>query len=397
MATQTTTTIKRSLLDVDIYKLTMSQYAFHYHRNVEVEYKFINRRPTQRLADVIDIHDLIFELNQWRNVMLTPLELQYLKDLNLFTDQYLNFLSELGGHTINLPQVKVEKNDDGQFFISTVGPWPIAMLWETIILSVINEMYFAKQNVVLDYAATMLFNKIKILQENPQIKFIEFGTRRRLSQEWQEYVVINLASMLPKDQFLGTSNAYLAQQFDVPVVGTFAHELPMVNAGIIGVEALLEESQNFAFDKWFLMYGERLSICLPDTFTSEHTFRTFGQIRGRNWKGFRQDSGDPFVFGRRLLDVYKGWGVDPKTKTLIFSDDLNITKMYELQKEFGDKINVVFGWGTNLTNDTNLQPLSIVMKAVEANGAPLVKLSDDPIKHTGEDMAIKTYKRIFYE
>jgi nicotinate phosphoribosyltransferase len=225
----------------------------------------------------------------------------------------------------------------------------------------------------------------------------EDWTDGRYSKKWQEYVNVVLSSYLSPKQFLGTSNVNLAFQYNIPIFGTFAHELPMVNAGIIGAEALLAESQNFAFDKCFLMYGEKLAMCLPDTFTSEHTFKTFGQIRARNWRGFRQDSGDPFVFGRRLLDKYQEWGVDAKTKTLMFSDDLNLTKMYELEKEFGSKIKVVFGWGTNLTNDTNLQPLSIVMKAVKANGTPLVKLSDDPIKHTGEDATIAVYKRIFYD
>lgn len=375
----------------------MAQYAYHYHRDVVVEYKFINRRPTQRLADFIDIHDLRFELSQWRNVSLQPLEIEYLKSMGVFTDEFLGFLSRVGGHIVNLPIVDVKPTENGQYEITTTGPWPIAILWETIILSLVNEMYYAKQNVVEDYAIAMLMNKIEILKDNPQIKFVEFGTRRRYSKKWQEYINVVLSSYLSPKQFLGTSNVNLAFQYNIPIFGTFAHELPMVNAGIIGAEALLAESQNFAFDKWFLMYGEKLAMCLPDTFTSEHTFKTFGQIRARNWRGFRQDSGDPFVFGRRLLDKYQEWGVDAKTKTLMFSDDLNLTKMYELEKEFGGKIKVVFGWGTNLTNDTNLKPLSIVMKAVKANGVPLVKLSDDPIKHTGEDAAIAVYKRIFYD
>lgn len=387
--------IINSLLDTDYYKFTMAQFAFKYQKNAIVRYEFKNRRPNQRLADVILLDELKSELQNIQKLKFTEHEINFLSNQNIFSMNFMRFLESVG-RDVFLPDVNVEIKD-GQFEIWVEGLWPLAILWETFILSVINNLWFRrkKQNDI-DLGVRNLYAKIEILKQHPQIKFVEFGTRRRNSTPWQQFCLHRLINEIP-NQLIGTSNCRLAKIYEIPVFGTFAHELPMICAGVIGEygdDALLG-AQNAVFDRWYELYGNALSIALTDTFTTEHTLATFGQKRAKIWNGFRQDSGDPFKVGRRIIEKYREWGVDPKTKTIIFSDDLNVTKMVNLYKEFGDQINVLFGWGTNLTNDLGAQPLSIVVKATEVNGIPIVKISDDPIKISGNSNAVQRYKKIF--
>lgn len=386
--------IINSLLDLDNYKITMAQFAFEYQKNAIVRYEFKNRRPNQRIADVVDIQELKKEFANIQSLSFTSEEINWLSNQNIFSLGFIRFLESIGKENF-LPEVNIEAID-GQFKIWVEGPWPLAVLWETFILSVVNQRWNLKNQINYDFGIKNLNAKIEILKQYPKIKIIDFGTRRRNTAHWHFYCLDMLIKKIP-NQIIGTSNCKLAKYFGIPIIGTFAHELPMVCSGIIGQHGddALYGSQNATFDYWYQLYGNTLSIALSDTFTTKHTLDTFGAKRAKIWKGFRQDSGDPFEVGRRIIEKYVEWGVDPKNKTIVFSDDLNVTKMVKLYEMFGDEINVLFGWGTNLTNDVGIQPLSIVMKATEVNGIPIVKLSDDIVKISGEKNTVNRYVKIF--
>lgn len=388
--------IINSLLDLDLYKITQSNFAFTYAPNAIVRYEFKNRRPSQQLADVIPLAVLKSEIEHVRQLMVHFNETTYLKSTGVFNWKFLQFFDSIGTHH-KLPEVKIKINGD-QFEITTEGVWCLTILWETIILSIINELYFrytSPSNKVEDIGRTILGNKIQFLQDNPQIRFSDFGTRRRYSGWWQQFVLQQLTYNLSSTQFIGTSNVYLAQMLGIPVIGTMAHETIMVWAGLNQNDLL--NAQNNCFDAWFELYGTPLSIALSDTFGTTHTLDTFGANRAKFWNGFRQDSGDPFDFAKKVIRKYETWGVDAREKHIVFSDDLNISKMFQLEKEFGSKIRVSFGWGTNLTNDLGPQALSVVMKAVSVNSVPLVKLSDDIGKHSGPESIIQLYQKIFQQ
>jgi len=385
--------IINSLLDTDFYKFTMGQYAWEYYPDTKVKYAFINRTKV-KLAKSIHVCDLIEELDHVRNLKLTMEDINYLNSLNIFSKDYLIFLS-----TINLPPVYVSEKD-GDLIIETEGKWSEAIFWETFILSIVNEMYYRSYgNTPAGYIGNYTDNtitKIDKIKKNP-FKFVEFGTRRRFSQTVQATVIQMMQEGLYDEQALiGTSNIFLAKNCNLKPIGTFAHELPMVLAGLHD-ESLytLEHSHDKMLSQWWFMYGEELSIALTDTFGTDFFFKDFSKEKAIQWKGLRQDSGDPFKFAQKALDFYRSHGIDSKEKLIIFSDGLDIDKILKLEKEVSRYFKTAYGWGTNLTNDVGAEPLSIVVKAVEANGRPLVKLSDNTAKALGKPKTIEKYKKAF--
>jgi len=170
----------------------------------------------------------------------------------------------------------------------------------------------------------------------------------------------------------------------------------MVYAGLKGdTDEALRASHGQLLDDWYDQYGEHLSVALTDTFTTKFFLEDFTEEQATAWKGVRHDSGDPFEFGENIIKMYEGFGIDPIGKVIVFSDGLDLDKIVELQDYFGGRINLVYGWGTTLTNDLGPKALNIVMKATEVNGDPTVKLSDDIGKHTGPQSEVDRYDRVF--
>lgn len=392
--------IIRSLADLDIYKLTMLQVAWDRHSDVRVKFSFTNRTTDVRLADIVPVERLREELDHIRTLRFTREELAYLETLDLFDTSFLFWLKGL-----QLPEVSVE-TEEGQFRIDAEGRWPDVGLWETLVLSTVNELYY--DVLVGPHASAWPKEGIDRFQYKCEFlgqekyrgaPFIEFGTRRRFQRGWQEYVVEKLAikkraGLLPG--FVGTSNVHLARKFELPPIGTFAHEMFMVYSGIYrDSDESLRDSHNRVLRDWHDRYGDRLSVALTDTYGSDFFFRDMTADQAAAWKGLRHDSGNPFEFAREAERFYRGHGIDPKTKTIVFSDGLTMEKICALYLTFKDTFSLSFGWGTNLTNDMGYRPLSLVMKATEADGHPTVKLSDNPAKATGPEEEVERFMRIF--
>ena len=391
-----------SLLDIDFYKFTMAQVAFRHFPRVRVKYGFTNRTSSVALVDHVSRRQLQEEIEYVRTLRFTPQELTFLREgahipKGLFCEDFLRFLQHL-----KLPEVCVRKAGP-QYRIETEGPWPEAIFWETIILSIVNELYFRnvlKENVVSEAFAWMrgaarLTSKVAQLQENPSIRFTDFGTRRRFSREWQRVVVGTLAHKVP-DQLLGTSNVLLAREFGISSIGTFAHEMDMVFAGIFhGSDEEIRASHQRVLKMWWDTYGEPLSVALTDTYGSEFFFRDFTEEHARKWRGLRQDSGDAIGFGEKAAAFYVRNHISPREKLIVFSDGLDIDAIVRISRYFQNRIHVSFEWGTNLTNDLGFGALSLVVKVTEANGHRTVKLSDNLAKATGTSQDIQRFKRIF--
>ncbi|MEK7130611.1 MAG: nicotinate phosphoribosyltransferase [Patescibacteria group bacterium] len=394
--------IIHSLLDIDFYKLTMAQVAWKHFRNVPVTYGFKNRTISVPLALWIRREDLEAEFESVRRLCFTEEEIAYLRESEfikrgLFGEEFLEFLKNL-----KLPPVIVKIRDE-QFQIEVGGAWSEAIFWETIILGIVNELYYQSLekmgafNLSDAYAEGVkrLGEKIKILQDHPNIKIIEFGTRRRFSRDWQKYVLSELAKNVP-DQLLGTSNTLLAKELGLRPIGTFAHEMYMVFSGIFSEsDEVIRASHNKVLEMWRQEYGESLSIALTDTYGSDFFFRDFTKEQAQKWRGLRQDSGDPIVFGEKAIAFYERLSIDPCEKLIVFSDGLDINAIVKIADHFSGRIQIAFGWGTNLTNDLGLKALSLVVKVTEANGFKTVKLSDNLAKVTGSPEDIERFKRIF--
>ena len=142
---------------------------------------------------------------------------------------------------------------------------------------------------------------------------------------------------------------------------------------------------------WEEIYKGDLSTALTDTFTSEFFFADMSETQARSWNALRHDSGDPYDFGDRAIRFFEEHGIDPYTKTIVFSDGLDIDTIIELTDYFQGKIKLMFGWGTTLTNDLGIKANNFVMKAVEADGRGTVKLSDVEGKHTGQNEDVERY------
>jgi nicotinate phosphoribosyltransferase len=194
----------------------------------------------------------------------------------------------------------------------------------------------------------------------------------------------------------------LAHKYGLPPIGTFAHEMPMTYAGLADARGTdIRDSHQHFLQDWYGRYGKDLSIALTDTFTTDFFFSDFTPEQAAHWKGVRHDSGDPYEFGERLIKFYETQGVNAQEKTVVFSDGLDIGQIVGLQKHFEGRIQILFGWGTTLTNDMGIKPLNVVMKATHVRlpatgqAADTVKLSDNPGKHTGPDTQVRRYQQIF--
>jgi len=377
--------------------------VFKRYPTVPVRYAFKNRTARVRLADSIDAAELRRELDHVRTLRVNASELHYLCGTNeygegLFSEAYLQFLKDLRLPPYELAQV------DGGYRLEFPGVWSEAIYWETLALSIINELYYRgllarqsgfERDVVMATGTLRLADKLKILRTRPDIAFSDFGTRRRFSRSWQAYVIRTMAQELPV-QFLGTSNTAMAMQYGLLPIGTLAHEMYMVMAGVMAEsDDTIRASHNRVLQEWWEEYGVGLSIALTDTYGSEFFFRDMNAAQARVWRGLRQDSGDPMAFGEQAIAFYERHGIDPRDKLVVFSDGLEIGTILKLADHFAGRIRVSFGWGTNLTNDLGLAALSLVIKVVEVHGHHTVKLSDNLAKATGEASDIERFKRIF--
>lgn len=380
--------IINTILDLDFYKLSMGYLAFKHFPKVKVRYAFNNRTTSIPIAKHINKDQLVEEIEHIRTLKLTDDEGFYLRSLGIFSSDYIEYLKK-----IELPEVSI-KEVDGQFEIETQGYWKDAIYWETIILSVINEFYYRSKyqdhTKMIEHGTQKNLQKYAYLSNHPSIPFVDFGTRRRFSSMWQDDVV-SIMKSLPN--FKGTSNVKLAMKYGLKPTGTNAHEMYQVITGLNN-DDLIKGHEN-ALDIWYDMFGEELSIALTDTFGTKSFFKNFGEERAKKWKGLRHDSGDPFEFGEKTISYYESFGIDPKEKIIIFSDGLTLDKMISLYERFNGRIQIGFGWGTHLTNDMGVETLSIVMKAMEADGYGLVKLSDNLNKFVGEKSDIDRYKSVF--
>ena len=399
--------IVSSLLDTDFYKFPMGQLIFRSYSNVEVEFGLINRSGAP-LARFIREEELRDELDQVRSLRFNNSELHYLRGTNeygerMFGEDFLQFLKNL-----QLPPYRLERVGDS-YRLSFAGPWAAVTYWEIPALAIVNELYYRSQldaqsrfdqDVTQAAGISRLREKIGRLREYPAITFSDFGTRRRFSGAWHDYLVGALAEELPA-QFRGTSNVHLAMKHGLLPMGTSAHELPMVVAALAFAEAdktqdpeeILAGAQQEVLQGWWNLYGTGLSIALTDTFGSPFFFRTAPEYVAKDWKGTRQDSGSPFSYGEQAINWYAKYGVDPLSKLTVFSDQLDVQRMVDLHLAFRGRLGHTFGIGTNLTNDVGFNPISIVIKTLKANGRSTVKLSDNLAKALGNSDEVERYKK----
>jgi len=383
--------IIESLLDTDLYKFTMMQAVLHQFPGAQVDYRFQCRGPEVDLKPFA--HEIRAEIAQLCTVCLHEDELSWLGNLRYVKSEFVEFL-----RLFHLQKRFIEVDDTkGQLDITIHGPWLHTTLFEVPVLAIVNEVYF--RNTVLqpdlDEGRRRLAHKIATIRALPdaaEFSLAEFGTRRRFSRTWQREVLMTLANELP-DSLRGTSNLLWAREFGLTPIGTMAHEW-MQAAQVLGPRLAL--AQRFAFQSWANEYLGDLGIALSDNYGLDAFLHDFDLYFCKLFDGARQDSGDPFTWAERVITHYRANYIDPCTKTLVFSDSLDISRAIEIFERFKHATRVAFGIGTHLTNDLGYIPLNIVIKMVRCNGQPVAKLSDDPDKTLCDDPAYLAYLRQVY-
>lgn len=361
-----------SLLDNDLYKFTMQQAVLHRFSDIEVEYTLIVRDSDLDLSCVKA--PLIDALASWSSLGFAEDELAYLQALPFFRSDYIDYLR---GFRLNTDYVHIEEG--AGLHLTVRGPWLETILFEIPLLMSISELYYQQTQPNFDFSEgkKRLAEKIAKVQkvQASGFMFADFGTRRRFSHDWQAFVLKAFQSEL--EHFKTTSNVYFAKQLGLSPIGTMAHEF--IQAGQ-ALARSLHDSQRFAWQTWLAEYGDQLGIALTDTLGQHAFLRDFNAHFANAFAGVRQDSGDPFEWGEVIIRHYEQLGIDPKTKTLVFSDALTIDKALALYETFSDRIRVVFGIGTHLMNDVGVPALPIVIKLSECRGQAVAKLSDTPEK-----------------
>jgi len=413
--------IVRSLLDTDFYKLLMTQFIRDRRPGVRVKFELTNRTRSVRLADIIDEGELRAQLDHVRTLRFAPNELIWIAGATFYGQERIfqpGFIDFLRG--LQLPDYDLRK-EDGQFVLSFEGPWEQVTWWEIHALAIVSELKARaalrqRSRMELDFlyaaAKSKLLSKLKRLRGLDGLMLSEFGTRRRHSFLWQEWVVLAMAEMLGGG-FVGTSNAYLAFKHGLDAKGTNAHEIPMVFAALAQDDAALRASPYAVLKAWQETYSGNLLTALPDTFGSTAFLRDAPDWIARNWAGFRPDSKPPIEAGEQIIDWLSRRGVNPLERFVLFSDGLDVAidgfaphgeDIVALHGHFSGRIGRAYGWGTNATNDfrgcdpreeTLFDPLSLVCKVAEADGRPVVKLSDNLSKASGPPEEVARYLAVF--
>lgn len=379
--------IIESLLDTDLYKFNMNQVIFHKHTALSGQYYFKCRN-----TDVVFTQEMVDEINAQVDHLCTlkfrKEELDYMRSIRFIKNDYVEFLRLW--HPMR-DYVSVNLTDEGELQIVVDGPLFSVMQFEIYLLEIVNEVYFRLR---YDYetlrasAEKKLDAKIKALNDGTYtFRFAEFGCRRRLSREWEDVVVRRLTS--ETDKCVGTSNVYLAMKYGITPIGTYAHEYVQMYQGIDRIP--LAYTNHYALRDWYDEYEGDNGTTLTDTITTDLFLMDFNRSMVNNFSGVRHDSGDPFEWGEKIIAHYKGYGVDPKTKLLLFSDGLDFDRAQALYDYFKDRSKVSFGIGTFCSNDTCEKALNIVIKLQYVNGRPVAKLSDNPEKSMCRDQEYLDY------
>jgi len=370
-----------STADNDLYKFTMQNGVCNMYPREIVQYDFFIREDREfpdgfgkLLQEAVD---------SFRGLVLPKNVEDYIKkNCYFFSPVYVDFLK---GYKYDPSEVEITQKGS-KISVRVRGYWYRTILWESPLMATISNLYFemtGQTTLTRDQRREINKTKAEAL-ERMKALFSEFGVRRRSSFENHNEVIGDLKEFAPT-ALIGTSNLHLAAEHNIKVIGTQAHEWFMFHGAKFGFGM----ANQMGLKKWVDVYQGDLGIALTDTFTSQSFYETaFTTKFAKLFDGVRHDSGKALKFVDLTVDHYNKLRINPKLKSIVFSDGISSIKAVEEIKAYcKGKINDAYGIGTWMTNDVGLKPLNIVIKltAVLINGVwvPTVKLSDSPTKNTG--------------
>jgi len=368
-----------SLLETDMYKCSMGQAIYHQFSDYKTTWSFKCRNEDVYFTPEM-VEEIKRQIKAYCDLRFTEDELSYLENITWIKGSYVDFLRVWKPR---FDDFHIGTDSKCGLTLETTGTWLNTSMYEIPTLAIINEVYFRMQYDYEDLLKSFnerLDEKISKLSDGTYDlgAFSEFGLRRRLSAEAQDIAVKKLTEANPeyKDSVcVGTSNVYLAKKYGVTPVGTMAHEWIMCT-GQGNHKHNPAYSNWYALDAWVKEYGVLNGTALTDTITTECFLKDFQLTYATLFSGVRHDSGDPYKWGDMMIRHYEELGIDPKMKTLLFSDSLDFERANEIRKYFKGRVKIAFGIGTYLSNDTKEEPLNIVMKVTKCNGQDVAKISD---------------------
>lgn len=370
-----------SLLETDMYKFSMGQAIYHQFSDYKTTWTFKCRNQDVTFTPEM-VEEIREQIKTFCSLRFTEDELDYLNRIKWIKGSYVDFLRLWEAR---YEDFEITEDAECGLAIETKGTWLNTSMYEIPTLAIVNEVYFRMAH---DHDKLMASFKNRLEEKVGWLvsgrycisSFSEFGLRRRLSAEAQDLAVGAFCRMQKEhpdtgSDFIGTSNVYLAKKYGITPVGTMAHEWIMCS-GQGNHKHNPAYSNWYALDAWVKEYGILNGIALTDAITTDCFLRDFQLTYATLFSGVRHDSGDPYSWGDRIIAHYTDLGIDAKNKTLLFSDSLNFEKADQLFRYFKGKARVAFGIGTYLSNDTDAEPLNIVMKTTKCNGQDVAKISD---------------------
>lgn len=386
-----------SILDNDLYKFSTGYAYMKLYPEAEGTFTFTDRDNTEYTEEFLE--QLKMEFAKLSKLALTSDEFHWcIKNIPYIPEVYWEWLL---GFRFDPNIIDAHLDENNHLHIEVYDKLYRVTLYEVPILAIVSELRNKMLGNVVDMkkALEKLDAKINIANAN-HLKFSEFGTRRRFSADLHDKICKELNEKCPIF-CVGTSNVYFAMKYNMTPVGTFPHEWIMFHGAIWGYQ----EANYLGMRDWVRTYDGNLGIFLMDTYTSKVGLRNMSMKFAKLFDGVRCDSGDEYKIGNMVIDRYKELGIDPTTKTIVFSNALDFNKYADIARYFNGRIRVSAGIGTNLTNDTGFKPSNIVMKLSECRinkNHPrklCIKISDDNGKHLGDhqEFDVASYQLGLYD
>lgn len=378
----------RQITDNDLYKFTTMNAIQKLYPNAIARYEFINRGKTNFPEGFA--RALRKEVDDMALLALTVEEENFIREKCYYLDPV--FTDLLKGYRFDPKEVTIAQEGNA-LHIEIEGFWYHTVLWEVPLLSIISELYYKMAGLKPEAVEDKAIEKARKLA-SIKAEYSDFGTRRRFSSAVHERVIpIFIAES--ETHFKGTSNIYFANKFNITPIGTHPHEWFMFHGAVFGYRY----ATVFALDAWVKVYNGNLGIALTDTYTSKVFFENFSTKYAKLFDGVRWDSGDPFLYTDNVIQFFRDKNINPGSKTIVYSDALNIERIHKIKNHVAGRIHDVYGIGTYLTNDAGHRPLNIVIKMTGVNPGnghfyPAIKLSDDKNKHTGSADEIRICKQL---
>lgn len=384
-----------SILHNDLYKFSMSNYYIQNFPEASGTFTFHDRNDTE--YDEMFVRILKDELSHLSKLFLQKSEFDWVvKNIPYIPQFYWEWLRSF---RYEPNKINIWLDSSKHLHIEVTDKMYKVTFYEIPILATVSALYhvykhhgYQLKQEIEEALISGLDRKIEIAKDH-NLFFADFGMRRAYNTLTEEFVVQYLKDNCPT--FVGTSTVSLAMKYGVKPIGTMAHECFMFQAAIHSPK----DANFMVMENWVKVYDGNLGTVLTDTYTVDTFLRNFSMKLAKLYDGVRHDSGDPFEFGDKMIAKYKSYGIDPMSKTIVFSDRLDFEKAAEIKEYFAGRIKTTFGIGTNLTCDfPGIKPLNIVMKLKECcvnDRQPVygcVKLSDVTSKSIGTPEDIENYK-----